>query len=474
MTPDCAGAPPQAVVKPERRISLAWILPLLVLVLSGWLGFRALALRGIDVAVLFLQGHGLKPGDEVRYHGTAIGEVRAVELDRGAHTIRVALRLEPGAERFARAGARFWIVRPQVSLAGVRGLETLLGSRHVAALPGTGASQRSFVGLEEPLIVDDARPGDLEILLEAAERGNLGPGTPVTFREIQVGTVLSAGLSADARQVEARVHIQAEYAPLVREKSRFWNAGGVGASWGSRLLWMEVGGSLARALLGGSVAFATPENGGAVVATGHRFELVREPEEEWQEWQPAIALGSALLPGGCEAPRPVRARLTWKEGLLNRQKGRSGWLLQTREGLLGPADLLGPPAEAKAGSAALEAGGAVVPLDAPLAPRGTGLSLLDARVPGPVWERPAGAPCAQPVECLAFGDQPAAPLPLAAQRLEPIEGGFQVHASFTVDARWHGASVLSRETGELLGMLLVEEDGAKVAFARAGEAPPPK
>ncbi len=471
MTPGDEGRLPQAVVKRERRVSLAWLLPLLVLLLAGWLGFRALALRGSDVLVLFEQGYGLKPGDEVRYHGTAIGEVRGVELDPAAQAIRVALRLEPGAERFARAGARFWIVRPQVSLAGVRGLETLLGPRHVAALPGGAASQRSFVGLEEPLIVDDMRPGDLEILLEAAERGNLGPGTPVTFREIQVGTVLSAGLSADARTVEARVHIQAEYVPLIQEKSRFWNAGGVGASWGSRLLWMELGGSLARVLLGGSVALATPEDGGGVVATGHRFLLVREPEEEWLEWEPAIAVGSALLPEGAEAPRPVRARLSWREGLFDRRKSRSGWLLHTREGLLGPADLLSPPAEAKAGSTALEAAGTVVPLEAPLVPCGAGLLLLEAHVVASVWERPVGPRTSQAVECLAFGDQPATPLPLPAQRLEPMEGGLRVQASFTVDACWHGACVLSRETGEMLGMLLVEEGGARIAFAGATEAP---
>jgi hypothetical protein len=35
--------------------------------------------------------------------------------------------------------------------------------------------------------------------------------------------------------------------------------------------------------------------------------------------------------------------------------------------------------------------------------------------------------------------------------------------SLTIDVAWHGAAVTSRATGDLVGILLVDEDGAKVA-----------
>ena len=38
--------------------------------------------------------------------------------------------------RLACEGSRFWIVRPQVSLSRVAGLETVVGARYIGALPG--------------------------------------------------------------------------------------------------------------------------------------------------------------------------------------------------------------------------------------------------------------------------------------------------------------------------------------------------
>ena len=80
---------PRAVLKPQRRISLAWIVPVVALVLAGWLGVRAWSGRGVMVTVLLDEGHGLKVGDEVRYRGTTVGAVRAVELAGDLGGIRV-------------------------------------------------------------------------------------------------------------------------------------------------------------------------------------------------------------------------------------------------------------------------------------------------------------------------------------------------------------------------------------------------
>ena len=82
MTPGIDQSPnvPTAIVKPQRRISWAWIVPVLAVVAAGWLGVRAWSDRGVVVTVLLEEGHGIKPGDAVRYRGVTVGQVRAVEL----------------------------------------------------------------------------------------------------------------------------------------------------------------------------------------------------------------------------------------------------------------------------------------------------------------------------------------------------------------------------------------------------------
>src|SRR5262249_47313837 len=154
----------------------------------------------------------------------------------------------------------------------IEGLETLVGPRFLAALPpgeadGAGSPrQYHFVGLNEPPIVESIQPGDLEIVLQSAQRGSLHPGAPVSYRQTRIGTVQSVGLSSDGGAVESRVHIQQPFVPLIRPNTRFWDVGGLQAKFGLTGVSIEV--DSAEALIAGGVALATPpspEAGGDAV-----------------------------------------------------------------------------------------------------------------------------------------------------------------------------------------------------------------
>ena len=465
--------PPTAVLVP-RRPSLLWLLPMLALLAAAWLGVNAFSSGETEITVQFEHGHGLSAGDEVRYRGIAIGEVQSVLLAAARDGIEVRMVLLPEASHFARAGSSFWIVRPQISLAGIRGVETFLGKRYVAAVPGNGdgeSRQHRFTGLEAPRVVESVGAGDLEIILESKQRGNLDAGTAVTYREIRIGTVIGVGLSLDGRTVEARAQIEKPYVPLIRQGSHFFFSGGVGAHWGSRLLWMEFEGNLARLGMGGSAAVATPPDGGSIVTTGHRFVMADEPQEEWLEWNPSIAIGNALLPAGTILPQPIRARLSWEQGFFKRSRSRSGWLLQTEEGLVGPEDLLTPPDDAS--SPRLEAEGQTLPVGG-AARLAVGIARCEGRLMETSFSLPEAAPPDQAVDCLVFGDRPETPLSLPAHRLTAGHGSWTVDRSVGVESRWHGGPVLDRESGVLRGFLLVEGGQARVALLPGKSGDPGK
>jgi hypothetical protein len=452
------------VLKPPRRHSWAWVVPILALGLAGWLAYHAWSLRGATVTVHLDEGYGLKPGDEVRYRGIAVGEVHEVELVEAPAGIRATVRLQAGADRLARAGSRFWVVRPQLGLAGVAGLETLVGPRYLAVLPGRGSRQRHFVGLTEPPVVEAVEPGDLEIILVTDQRGSLRRGAPVTYRQVRVGTVLSVGLTSDGGAVEARVHVDRAYLQLIREQTRFWRTGGVEAKVGLGGLSLQM--ESLEALLGGGVALATPPEAGALVRTGHRFPLEAAPPDEWIQWHPMAAIGSSQLPPGAPLPSPLRAQIDWTQGRwISRERSRRGWVLQTRLGLLGPADLLQPAQDADRDTIVLEVAGTVLRLDVEPIWSGDGLAVIEASVTSPAW--PADrwrAPSEGTEDCLAVADPIATPLPLAAARLELGEGAWVIDPAVSVDPSWHGASVVARADGYLIGLLLVDDDTAKVAL----------
>ena len=463
---------PTAKIEPRRRFSWAWLLPALAVVFAAWLGYKAWLVRGVRITVQLDDGYGLKAGDDVRYRGIAVGKIDSVTVLPDLQSVFVAARLNNNSEHLARAGSRFWVVRPHLHLTRVEGLETLIGPRYLAVQPAPAEliahaqAQRDFVGLSQPPAVEQIQPGDLEVILQAKQRGSLQPGAPITYRQTRVGTILSVGLNGDGSAVEARAHIQQPYVQLIRPNTRFWDVGGIQARFGLTGVSVEI--ESTEALLSGGVALATPppdKAGGDIVRTGHRFSLSPAVESDWLEWQPMVAIGSSLLPPGVAPPSPLRATIGWKEGRwIKGQRTNHGWVLQTSEGLLGPADLLKPAEKADPDTTVLEIAGTVVPLNTAPAWEQNGLGLLKAEVVRTAWPASGRRSVREPEECLVIADPAEPPLPLATSRLTLKDDTWVIDPAISVSSNLHGACVVSRTDGKLLGFLIQQDDGPRVAL----------
>lgn len=291
--PPKPAAIPTARVVPQRTWgSWAWLAPLLAVVMVAALAYQAISQRGLPIQITFSNGRGISAKDPVNCRGVQVGVVERVRLDSTREGVIVHVRLFPDAESLAAEGTRFWIVRPEVSLKGVTGLDALLGPRYLEVAPGKAGSPRltTFDGLESPPPLGELLPGTLEVVLRATRRGSVTVGSPVTYRDMRVGRVLDVRLSADSTRVEVLAGIEPKYAPLVRDNSRFWNASGVGVDFGL------FGGLTLRAdslesILTGGIAFATPsKKTGERVSSGHQFDLATEVDADWLTWEPVISL----------------------------------------------------------------------------------------------------------------------------------------------------------------------------------------
>ena len=474
MTERAPGSPPQATLAPRAERPWAWLLPVLALALAAWLGRDAWLARGKRITVQASEGHGIRAGDALVHRGIPVGAIEDVRLAADLEGVVLEVRLERSAADLARAGSRFWIVRPELSLQGVRGLETLVGARHLAVLPGPadGAPRSRFVALDDPPVEERIEVGGLELVLQSDRRGGLGPGAPILYRQLRIGTVLSVGLASDATRIEARAYVRPAFAGLVREDSRFFRAGGLELRAGL-VGGLEVGFDSLAALLSSAVGLATPDEPGAPVTTGHRFELAERADEEWLGWGPALAVGSDLLPPGAPLPHPVRARLRWKEGrLIATGEARQGWVLAVAGGVVGPRDLLESPAGAREGSAALELGGEVVTLSGPPELLGGGvarLALEPAELPARPWPTELLRGLAEPEDLVVVGDAGSPPLPVAASRLSADGPRWRIDAAVPIDAAWHGAVAVSRRDGSVVGLVVHDEGELHVASLVAAE-----
>ena len=251
---------PLAKARPASNWSAIWVLPLIALLIGGWLGWRAYNEAGIEIQVTFETGEGLQAGKtEVIYKGMSIGKLTAMELDDSGERrgVRATLEMDKRVEHQLLSNTRFWLVKPSVSLAGITGLETLVSGNYIAASPGDGEPTRKFTALNEPPPLADTAAG-LHLTLKAERLGSLNRDSPVFYKQIQVGRVKSYALLEDQNQVEVKVFIQPEFASLVRKHTRFWNASGVSIDAG--LSGVKVRTESLASIVAGGIAFATPEH----------------------------------------------------------------------------------------------------------------------------------------------------------------------------------------------------------------------
>ena len=131
----------------------------------------------------------------------------------------------------------------------------------------------------------------MRLVLSAARRGSIKPGVVVSYREVPVGRVTEFELGPTSDRVLIHILIEPRYAPLVRTGTRFWNASGIGVDAGL-FKGVKVRTESLEALLEGGIAFATPNNPemGGPAKAGQTFALHDEPNDQWLQWVPKIAL----------------------------------------------------------------------------------------------------------------------------------------------------------------------------------------
>ncbi len=256
-------------IRERSRLSAVWIVPLVALLVAGWLVWTTLGAKGPEITIRFRSAEGIEPGKTtVRYKAVEVGKVTAIQIAADLSHVLVSAELTEGAERLLAEDSRFWVVRPRIGAGGVSGLSTLVSGAYIEVDPGKGARADEFVGLEEPPLVLSDEPGRQFILRAEALEG-ITRGSPIYYRDIEVGEVLGHKLAADGREVEIIAFVEAPFDRLVRADSRFWNTSGIEIGTGAAGFYFRM--QSVQAMLTGGIAFG--EGRGEPAAEGTRFPL---------------------------------------------------------------------------------------------------------------------------------------------------------------------------------------------------------
>ena len=236
--------------------SVVWIIPLVTLLVGGWLIVKTLSEQGPLVTISFKTAEGIEVGKtRIKYKNVDIGVVEQIRFSDDFSEVIITAQFENGTEHFLKRNSRFWVVKPQLSLRGASGLGTLISGAYIEIEPGPGAKQRHFVGLEKQPVVTAEEQGK-KIVLITQRLNSIDTGSPVYYQGLEAGEVLGYELANDSSNIFIYAFIKAPFHELIRGNTKFWNASGVDVSFGAE--GFQVHTESLRSIMYGGIAFETP------------------------------------------------------------------------------------------------------------------------------------------------------------------------------------------------------------------------
>jgi paraquat-inducible protein B len=248
-----------ATVKPGRNFSVIWLVPILALLIGGWLAVKAVSEKGPIITITFNTAEGMEAGKtKIKFKDVEVGKVEDIQVSDDLKSVIVTAELNKSAERYLTDKTRFWVVRATVRGGTVSGIGTLLAGAYIGVDPVEGGQPtKSFKGLEVPPVITTGLPGR-HFWLRAETLGSINIGAPVYYKQIPVGQVVSYKFGDDGQSVDIQLFIEAPHHLQVTEKTRFWNASGVDVTLNAQGLKVDTQSMVS--IIGGGLAFDLPKN----------------------------------------------------------------------------------------------------------------------------------------------------------------------------------------------------------------------
>jgi paraquat-inducible protein B len=235
--------------------------------------------RGKDITITFKNVEGLVPNQsKIMFRGAEIGSVNDIELDLTTGYPVVHARIPQYVLSMFGEKSSFWIVRPELGIGSINNLSALSTGDYIAVNPVPGKFCNKFTGLED-IPVEDKYVAALTITLKGKTAGGIETGSPVLYRDLQIGDVGEITLSNDKRYVLIKLYIQSPYETVIRKNSLFGNVSGFHADI-SIFSGSHIGFDSLRTMVKGGIKVITPNMRCPAAKNHDTFELLSNEQLE--------------------------------------------------------------------------------------------------------------------------------------------------------------------------------------------------
>ncbi|MBT8343170.1 MAG: MCE family protein, partial [Sulfurovum sp.] len=258
-------------------ITSIWIVPFIALIIAGWLAYQYFAELGPEIRIIFPKNEGLIAGQsQVKFRNVPVGKVTKILITEDTQGVVVVVRMSKEAEPYMTEHAKFWIVKPEVGISGVSGLDTLISGTYIDVFSEAGGTfKKKHIGLSQPY---RNISGGEYFHLTSLNGDNVVVGTPIYYKNLKVGQVEYIYPGLDTKSIDILVFIEKEYVPYVHDDSRFWTKNMLNIDFSKGNLDFNVA-PLHTMLQGGIVFSSSGEKKDNVVSSTHVFPLYKSKTE---------------------------------------------------------------------------------------------------------------------------------------------------------------------------------------------------
>ncbi|MDP5032000.1 MAG: intermembrane transport protein PqiB [Paraglaciecola sp.] len=263
-----------AEVKPVRRVSKIWFIPLVALFIGMWMVYYQWSSQGPLIVISFPNATGIEAGKtKIKTRSVDIGVVKKIELADDLQGVLVTARMNANVASLLHKDSQFWIVSPRISLNGISGLGTIMSGPYINMAPGEEQEKSThFSALSAPPVTPAGTPG-LHITLNSNAEFAYKEGDPVIYKGLKVGEIEDTYFNFEERVVYYNTFINAPYHKLITENTKFWDTSGISVQLNAGGVKFDTG-SL-ESLLTNGVTFGVPEGipSGDIISKRTNFDI---------------------------------------------------------------------------------------------------------------------------------------------------------------------------------------------------------
>ena len=239
------------------------------------------------IKILAQDSYGLKVGSALKFKNVVVGQVEKIELQDA--NVLIEVQMDSKYKDFLKKDTLFWLEGFELGLSGVKNPSAALTGPTITLMPGKMNEGAYSFELSKSKPLPHYQEEGLRVVLESARLSNVKENTPVFFRQVKIGSVVTYSLNADATGLNIEVFIEPEFSHLIRRNSYFFNASGIGME--VSLFGAKVKTESLESIITGGIGVLTPDDFTEVAEDKDTFKLNDNFDEDALNWAPKLHVG---------------------------------------------------------------------------------------------------------------------------------------------------------------------------------------